>query len=79
MDPDLAIHQLGNVQVDSYAGQRVSVVPAQVFLGNEKINHVANGHPGGSFQIFIEPHGDITRRRFRLLAIASVGLCEQRT
>jgi len=43
MDADVAVNQLGNIDVDCHAGEHVGVIAAQVLLLHEEIDHVAYG------------------------------------
>ena len=68
VDAALGIDELGDVDVAGYGDERVGVVAGEmgavgVLLGEEG-DHVADGHFGGSFEVFVEAHGDILRGRF---------------
>jgi len=57
------INELGDIDVAGGGDEGVGVVAGDVgmigVLFGEKGDHVADGHLGGGFEIFVEAHGDV--------------------
>ncbi len=64
MHAHVSIHELSDVDVDGHTGEHVGVVAAQVFLIDEKVDHIAHGERGRFLQIWAEAHADVAGGRF---------------
>ncbi len=63
VDAALGVDELGDVDVAGGGDEGVGVVAGEPgVVGNlfgEEGDHVANGHLGGGFEVFVEAHGDV--------------------
>ena len=64
----LGINELRDVDITRSRDEGVGVITREVgkvrVLLGQKGNHVAHGHFGGGFKVFVEAHGDVRRRGF---------------
>ena len=73
VDAALGVDELGDVDVAGGGDEGVGVVAGEPGVaGNlvwnlfgEEGDHVADGHLGGGFEVFVEAHGDVVRWGFR--------------
>ncbi len=59
---DISVNQLSDVDIDRDAGKHISFVTAQMFLLDEKVDHVPHRERRRFFQIGTETHTDVARR-----------------
>lgn len=63
VDTALGINELGDVDITGNGDEGVGVVAGDVgvvgILFGEEGDHVADGHLGGGFEVFVEAHGDV--------------------
>ena len=68
VDTALGINELGDVDVAGGGDEGVGFIAGDVgmvgILLGEKGDHVADGHLGGGFEVFVETHGDVLRWGF---------------
>jgi hypothetical protein len=78
VDAALGINELGDVDVAGNGDEGVGIVAGDagvvgVLLGEEG-DHIADGHLGGDFEVFIEAHGDVLGGGFGARPEETVGL-----
>jgi hypothetical protein len=80
VDSALGVDELGDVDVAGGGDEGVSFVAGETGvvgdLFGEEGDHVANGHLGGGFEVFVEAHGDVLGRGFAAGPEEAVGVGE---